>query len=77
VRGLKAYTVNPNPDPNPNANPSPDHNPNRNPNPSPDQKDAVYPDLYVYFDAASTCAVNHFAMRAFTAYPQAAPFEHP
>jgi hypothetical protein len=73
VRGLKAYTVNPNPDPNPNANP----NPNRNPNPSPDQKDAVYPDLYVYFDAESTCAVNHFAMRAFTAYPQAAPFEHP
>lgn len=33
-------------------------------------KDAVYPDLYVYFDAESTCAVNHFAMRAFTAYPQ-------
>ena len=33
-------------------------------------KHAAYPDLYVYFDAASNSAVNHFAMRAFTAYPQ-------
>lgn len=33
-------------------------------------KDATYPDLYCYFDAAdSTSPVNHFAMRAFTAYP--------
>ena len=34
-------------------------------------KRATYPDLYVYFDADSTSAVNHFAMRAFTAYPEA------
>ena len=33
-------------------------------------KRATYPDLYVYFDADSTSAVNHFAMRAFTAYPE-------
>ena len=34
-------------------------------------KHAAYPDLYVYFDAGDrTSAVNHFAMRAFTAYPQ-------
>ena len=33
-------------------------------------KDASYPDLYCYFDAEdSTSPVNHFAMRAFTAYP--------
>ena len=34
-------------------------------------KDGTYPDLYCYFDAAdTTSATNHWAMRAFTAYPQ-------
>jgi len=33
-------------------------------------RDATYPDLYCYFDAADTASpINHFAMRAFTAYP--------
>jgi hypothetical protein len=33
-------------------------------------KDATYPDLYCYFDASDTTSpINHFAMRAFTAYP--------
>ena len=33
-------------------------------------KAGTYPDLYCYFDAAdATSEVNHWAMRAFTAYP--------